>query len=45
MGVSVNDLIRSGSVASMLMVKLEGVGEGIFAELAKDMLGGTEWLL
>ena len=29
----------------MSTVKLEGVGEGMFAELAEDMLGGTGWLL
>ena len=29
----------------MSTVKLEGVGEGMFAELAEDMLGGTKWLL
>ena len=28
----------SGSAASMLTVKLEGVGEGMLAELAEDML-------
>ena len=44
MGVSAEDLTGSGLVVSMSTVKLEGVGEGIFAELAEDMLGGTEWL-
>ena len=29
----------------MSTVKLEGVGEGMLAELAEDMLEGTEWLL
>ena len=43
-GVSAEDLTGSGSVASMLMVKFEGVGEGMFAELDEDMLGETEWL-
>ena len=38
MGVSAEDLTGSGLAASMSMVKLEGVGEGIFAELAEDML-------
>ena len=28
----------------MSMVKLEGVGEGMLAELAEDMLGEIEWL-
>ena len=44
MGVLADNLIGSGSVVSMSTVKLEGVGEGIFTELAEDMLGGTEWL-
>ena len=39
-GVSVCDLIRRGSAASMSTVKLEGVGEGMFAKLAEDMLEG-----
>ena len=34
------DLIGRGSVASMLTVKLDGVGEGMFTELAEDMLEG-----
>ena len=37
-------LTGSGSVVSMSTVKLEGVGEGMFAELAEDMLGEIEWL-
>ena len=28
----------------MLMVKLEGVGEGMFAELTDNMLEGIGWL-
>ena len=40
-GVSIDDLIRRGSVASISTVKLEGVGEGMFAELAEEMLEGT----
>ena len=28
----------------MLTMKLEGVGEGMLAELAEDMLGEIEWL-
>ena len=43
-GVLVVDLIRSGSAVSMSTVKLEGVGEGMFAELAEDMLRGIRWL-
>ena len=43
-GVSVVDLIGSGSAVSMSMVKLEGMGEGMFAELAEDMLGRIGWL-
>ena len=43
-GVSVVNWIGSGSVVSMLTVKLEGVGEGMFAELAEDMLRGIGWL-
>ena len=31
-------------MASMLTVKLKGVGEGIFAELAEDMMRGGGWL-
>ena len=37
-GVSAADLIGRGSVVSMLTVKLEGVGEGMFTELVEDML-------
>ena len=44
-GVSAGDLMGSGSAVSMLMVKLEGVGEGMFAELAEDMLREIKWLL
>ena len=39
-GVSIDNLIGRGSVASISTVKLEGVGEGMFAELAEDMLEG-----
>ena len=39
-GVLIGDLIGRGSVVSILTVKLEGVGEGMFAELAEDMLEG-----
>ena len=39
--VSVCNLIRRGLAASMSTVKLDGVGEGMFAELAEDML---EWI-
>ena len=42
-GVSADDLIGRGSVVSMSMVKLEGVGEGMFAELAEDMLERVGW--
>ena len=41
--VSVSDLIGRGLAASMLTVKLDGVGEGMFAELAEDMLEGIGW--
>ena len=44
-GVSVDDLIGRGLAVSMLTVKLEGVGEGMFAELAEDMLERVGWLL
>ena len=37
-GVSAADLMGRGLAVSMLTVKLEGVGEGMFAELAEDML-------
>ena len=37
-GVSAQDQMGRALVVSMLMVKLEGVGEGMFAELAKDMV-------
>ena len=37
-GVLVCNLIGRGSAASMLTVKLDGVGEGMFAELTEDML-------
>ena len=43
-GVSAKDWMGSGSVASMSMVKLKGVGEEMFAELGEDMLGEIEWL-
>ena len=39
-GVSVDDLIGRGSAVSMSTVKLEGVGEGMSAELVEDMLEG-----
>ena len=39
-GVSVDNLIRRGLVVSISTMKLEGVGEGMFAELAEDMLEG-----
>ena len=42
-GVSVCDLIRRGLAASMSTVKLDGVGEGMLAELAEDMLEGIGW--
>ena len=35
----------SGLVVSMLMVKLEGTGEGMLAELVDDMLEEDKWLL
>ena len=44
-GVSVDDLIGRGSAVSMSMVKLEGVGEGMFAELAEDVLERVGWWL
>ena len=37
-GVLAANLIGRGSAVSMSTVKLEGVGEGMFAELAEDML-------
>ena len=43
-GVSAVDLIGRGSAVSMSTVKLEGVGEGMFAELAEDMLERIGWL-
>ena len=43
-GVLAVDLIGSGLVVSMSTVKLEGVGEGMFTELAEDMLEGIGWL-
>ena len=43
-GVLAADLIGSGLVVSMSTVKLEGVGEGMFAELAEDMSRGIGWL-
>ena len=43
-GVLAIDLIGGGSAVSMSTVKLEGVGEGMFAELAEDMLEGMgQW--
>ena len=44
-GVSVDNLIGRGSVVSMSTVKLEGVGEGMFTELAEDMLEKVGWRL
>ena len=44
-GVLMGDLIGRGSAASMLTVTLEGVGEGMFAELVEDMLRVIQWLL
>ena len=44
-GVLADDLMGSGSVVSMSMVKLEGTGEGMLAELADDMLEEHKWLL
>ena len=44
-GISVDDLIGRGSAVSMSTVKLEGVGEGMFAELAEDMLERVGWRL
>ena len=41
-GVLAKDWMGSGSAASMLTVKLEGVGEGMFAELGEDMLEEIE---
>ena len=40
-GVLVNDLIGRGSAVSISTMKLEGVGEGMFAESAEDMLEGV----
>ena len=37
-GVSACDLTRRGLAESMSMVKLEGMGEGMLAELVEDML-------
>ena len=37
-GASADDLTGSGLAMSMSTVKLEGVGEGMFAELTEDML-------
>ena len=42
-GVSAAGLIGRGSAVSMSMVKLEGVGEGMFAELVEDMLERIGW--
>ena len=42
-GVSACNLIGRGLAVSMSMVKLDGVGEGMFAELAEDMLGKIGW--
>ena len=44
-GVSVCDLTRRGLAESMLMVKLEGMEEGILAELMEDMSKRIGWLL
>ena len=44
MGVSVGDRTGRASVVSMLTVKLKGVGEGMFAELAEDIVGWGRWL-
>ena len=43
-GVLAADLIGRGSAVSMSTIKLEGVGEGMFAELAEDMLERIGWL-
>ena len=37
-GVSAANLIGRGSAVSILTMKLEGVGEGMLAELVEDML-------
>ena len=37
-GVSALDCMGSGLAMSMLTMKLEGVGEGMFTELAEDMV-------
>ena len=42
-GVSVCNLIGRGSAESISMVKLEEVGEGMFAELVEDMLERIGW--
>ena len=43
-GVSAVDLIGRGSAVSISTIKLEGVGEGMFAELAEDILEGMrQW--
>ena len=42
-GISAADLIGRGSAVSMSTVKLEGVGEGMFAELTEDMLERIGW--
>ena len=44
-GVLADDLIGRGLAVSMSMVKLEGVGEGMFTELAEDMLERVGWQL
>ena len=42
--VSAADLTGSGLAVSMSTVKLEGVGEGMLAELVEDMLEENRWL-
>ena len=42
-GVSADDLTGSGLAMSMLTMKLEGVGEGMFTELTEDMLEMIGW--
>ena len=43
-GVSAVALIGRGLAVSMLTEKLEGVGEGMFAELAEDIFERVGWL-
>ena len=44
-GVLVDDLIGRGLAVSISTVKLEGVGEGMLAELGEDMMREIGWLL